>query len=70
VLAKFGHIESIPADWREWSVNAANASAWRDAGGASAIGAAVPNAGHAAHRHRAVSTMWMNWNGFKREFLL
>jgi 5'-3' exonuclease len=27
VLAKFGHIESIPADWREWSVNAANASA-------------------------------------------
>jgi 5'-3' exonuclease len=25
VLAKFGHIESIPADWREWSVNAANA---------------------------------------------
>jgi 5'-3' exonuclease len=27
VLAKFGHLESIPADWREWSVNAANASA-------------------------------------------
>jgi 5'-3' exonuclease len=27
VLAKFGHIESIPADWREWSVNAANAGA-------------------------------------------
>ena len=27
VLAKFGHIESIPADWREWHVNAANASA-------------------------------------------
>lgn len=26
VLAKFGHLESIPADWREWSVNAANAS--------------------------------------------
>jgi 5'-3' exonuclease len=25
VLAKFGHIESIPADWREWHVNAANA---------------------------------------------
>jgi 5'-3' exonuclease len=25
VLAKFGHIESIPADWREWRVNAANA---------------------------------------------
>jgi len=27
VLAKFGHIESVPADWREWHVNAANASA-------------------------------------------
>ena len=26
VLAKFGHIESIPADWREWHVNAASAS--------------------------------------------
>jgi 5'-3' exonuclease len=27
VLAKFGHIESIPADWKEWRVNAASASA-------------------------------------------
>ncbi len=27
VLAKFGHLESIPADWREWRVNAANAGA-------------------------------------------
>src|ERR1700686_3982107 len=27
VLAKFGHLESIPSDWREWHVNAANASA-------------------------------------------
>jgi 5'-3' exonuclease len=27
VLAKFGHIESIPEDWREWHVNAANAGA-------------------------------------------
>ena len=27
VLAKFGHLESIPADSREWHVNAANASA-------------------------------------------
>ncbi len=26
VLARFLHIESIPADWREWHVNAANAS--------------------------------------------
>ena len=27
VLARFGHIESIPEDWREWKVNAANAGA-------------------------------------------
>jgi 5'-3' exonuclease len=27
VLAKFGHLESIPMDWREWRVNAVNASA-------------------------------------------
>ena len=27
VLSKFAHIEAIPSDWREWSVNAANAGA-------------------------------------------
>jgi 5'-3' exonuclease len=27
VLARFGHLESIPADWREWRVSAANARA-------------------------------------------
>jgi 5'-3' exonuclease len=27
VLAKFGHLESIPADWREWHVKASNAGA-------------------------------------------
>jgi 5'-3' exonuclease len=27
VLSKFGHLESIPADWRDWHVNVANASA-------------------------------------------
>jgi len=27
VLARFVHLESIPADWREWHVNAVNASA-------------------------------------------
>ncbi len=27
VLAKFGHLESIPEDWRDWQVNAANAGA-------------------------------------------
>jgi 5'-3' exonuclease len=30
VLAKFVHLESIPADWREWHVNAANSSALAD----------------------------------------
>ena len=27
VLSRFRHLESIPADWRDWSVNAANAAA-------------------------------------------
>jgi 5'-3' exonuclease len=27
VLARYGHLESIPADWRTWGVNAANPSA-------------------------------------------
>jgi 5'-3' exonuclease len=27
VLSKFPHLESIPADWRDWHVNVANASA-------------------------------------------
>jgi 5'-3' exonuclease len=27
VLARFGHLESIPSDWRTWQVNAANACA-------------------------------------------
>ncbi|MFZ1918365.1 MAG: 5'-3' exonuclease H3TH domain-containing protein [Terriglobales bacterium] len=30
VLAKFVHLESIPTDWREWRVKAANASALAD----------------------------------------
>jgi 5'-3' exonuclease len=30
VLAKFVHLESIPADWREWRVNVANASVLAD----------------------------------------
>ena len=27
VLAKYGHLEAIPADWRTWGVNAANPAA-------------------------------------------
>ncbi len=30
VLARYVHLESIPADWREWHVNAASASALAD----------------------------------------
>jgi 5'-3' exonuclease len=30
VLSKFGHLESIPRDWREWQVNIPNASALVD----------------------------------------
>jgi 5'-3' exonuclease len=30
VLAKFGHIESIPTDWREWGVNVASPRALAD----------------------------------------
>ncbi len=30
VLAKYGHLEAIPRDWREWRVNANNASALAD----------------------------------------
>jgi 5'-3' exonuclease len=30
VLAKYFHLESIPRDWREWRVNAMNASALAD----------------------------------------
>lgn len=30
VLGKYGHLESIPADWRDWHVNAANASVLAD----------------------------------------
>ncbi len=55
VLAKFGHIESIPSDWREWHVNAANASALAATLSRERVpGHAVPNAGYAPHRHRAL----------------
>src|SRR5947209_1364523 len=30
VLAKFGHLETIPKDWRDWHVNATNAGALAD----------------------------------------
>jgi 5'-3' exonuclease len=30
VLSKFGHLESIPLDWRDWHVSVSNASALAD----------------------------------------
>ncbi len=30
LLSKFGHLESIPTDWRDWHVNVSNASALAD----------------------------------------
>ena len=54
VLAKFGHLESIPADWREWGVNAANAERPRtDPLARARSSAAVPNTSHASNRHPA-----------------
>jgi 5'-3' exonuclease len=37
VLAKFGHIESIPADWRTWHVNATSPPRWPRRSSATAI---------------------------------
>ena len=53
VLAKFGHIESIPDDWREWHVNAANASALAATLSRARPSAAVPNTRHASDRNHA-----------------
>ena len=55
VLAKFGHLESIPADCSEWHVNAVE----RERAGGYAFARegsrdAVPNARHAAHRYGSV----------------
>ena len=54
VLAKYIHLESIPADWREWRVNAANAGALAHTLSEQArSGDAFQNAGHAPHGHPA-----------------
>ena len=55
VLAKFGHIESIPDDWQTWSVNASSpARLARTLAARARSRPAVSNAGDAAHRHSAV----------------
>ena len=66
VLARFGHIESIPDDHRQWGVDVARAG---DAGGGAearpGAGDALPRAGHAPHR-RAVFEPWTSWSGAGR----
>ena len=55
VLARFGRLEAIPADWREWGVNAKNPAALASTLAAGAgPRLAVQGSGHAAHRHPPV----------------
>ena len=64
VLAKFGHIERIPADPREWKVDVGNAAALAATLFTRArSGLPVPNARHPAYRYRLYLTMWINCNG-------
>ena len=67
VLARYGHIEAIPADWRTWGVNAANAGrAVARAGRGARPRAAVPHAGDAAHGPAACSSRLTSWSGKAR----
>ncbi len=55
VLAKFGHIEAIPGDPREWHVNASGpVRAREDAGRGARPRVAVPHAGDASRRRAGV----------------
>ena len=70
VLAKFGHIESVPADWREWQVNVT---------GASALAATLDREREQALLFRTLATLRtdvpvfasvdeLRWNGPRPEF--
>ena len=64
VLAKFVHLESIPADWREWRVNAANAGALaQHARPASANARCCSERSRRCGPTSRFSTMWTNCNG-------
>ena len=55
VLAKFGHLEAIPADWRTWGVNATRPGALAEIlAREREQRAAVPRSGDAAGGHPAV----------------
>ena len=54
VLAKFVHLESIPADVREWRVNVTSASALAATLARTRARAALSHTGHAPDRHRAL----------------
>ena len=62
---RFGHLEAIPDDWREWRVNAANAGdAGGDARARPRARASVPRSGDAAHRHPVFGNVdELRWNG-------
>ncbi|PYR73244.1 MAG: flap endonuclease [Acidobacteria bacterium] len=48
VLARYGHLESIPRDWRTWGVNAANAGA---------LAGTLAREGDRAHLFRTLATL-------------
>src|SRR5947199_5665853 len=48
VLARYGHLESIPQDWRTWGVNAANAGA---------LAGTLAREGDRAHLFRTLATL-------------
>jgi len=48
VLARYGHLQSIPRDWRTWGVNAANAGA---------LAGTLAREGERAHLFRTLATL-------------
>ena len=64
VLARFGHLESIPADWREWRVNAAKRERPRaDARRASATARCSFERSPRSGPTSRCSTTWTNCDG-------
>ena len=70
VLAKFVHIEAIPADWREWHVNAANAGALAHTLAGQRERALLFRTLATLRTDIALSRTWTNcgWNGPRPDF--
>ncbi len=67
VLAKYGHIESIPADWTSWGVNASKpADAGRHADTGSRPSTPLSRSRDASNRHRPVRRLWTSCDGRDR----